>query len=98
MSALLVRTVRRSRRVSSRGSGSCSPISTSRCRRIRRTSMHAGLAWAGPEVLAAPAASVAVQALVAVVVLGSGAAAPSPAAVGDAAGEVVILDLPSPQG
>jgi len=50
--------------------------------------MHAGLAWAGPEVLAAPAASVAVQALV-VVVLGSaavlGAAAPSLAAVGDAA-------------
>src|SRR6185503_5491992 len=89
MSALLVRTVRRSRRVSSRGSGSCSPISTSQCRRIRRTSMHAGLAWAGPEVLAAPAASVAVQALVVVVVLGSaavlGAAAPSLAAVGDAA-------------
>src|SRR6476620_9754044 len=87
MSALLVRTVRRSRRVSSRGSGSCSPISTSQCRQIRRTSMHAGLAWAAPEVLAAPAALVAVQALV--VVLGSaavlGAAAASLAAVGDAA-------------
>ena len=51
--------------------------------------MRAGLAWAGPEVLAGPAASAEAQTQALVVVLGSVAvpevAALLPAAVGDAA-------------